>query len=86
MTAKLHLCGYATPIVMTKDCVTCHNDRPREPGHNKVWSEGDIRGVQEIVLLPGGDGLSQDPRHTAADLSAGGAGSPAPCWPCAGWF
>ena len=48
---------YATPIVMGEACVDCHNVHPDSP--KKSWRNGDVRGVQEVVVpLPNTLGLT----------------------------
>ena len=39
---------YATPVIMKKSCVTCHNSHPSS--RKTDWKEGDIRGIQEIII------------------------------------
>jgi signal transduction histidine kinase len=39
---------YATPIVMRQACADCHNVHPDSP--KRGWREGDVRGVQEVVV------------------------------------
>lgn len=38
----------ASPVVMGKVCVACHNSHPLSPRHD--WKEGDVRGIQEISI------------------------------------
>jgi adenylate cyclase len=39
----------ASPVVMAQACVDCHNSHPASP--KKDWKVGDVRGIQEIVVL-----------------------------------
>ncbi|MBI5647366.1 MAG: DUF3365 domain-containing protein [Ignavibacteriae bacterium] len=39
---------YASPMLMEKACVSCHNTHPDSP--KKDWKVGDVRGVQEITI------------------------------------
>jgi adenylate cyclase len=39
----------ASPVVMGKACVDCHNAHPASP--KKDWKLGDVRGIQEITVL-----------------------------------
>jgi serine/threonine-protein kinase len=39
---------YATADVMRKRCLECHNNHPDSP--YKIWREGDVRGVLEVIL------------------------------------
>ena len=43
---------YATPVVMSKTCVQCHNTHPNS--RKKDWKVGDIRGIQEIIIRDDG--------------------------------
>ena len=38
----------ATPVLMRKACVTCHNAHPDSP--KRDWKVGDVRGIQEITI------------------------------------
>jgi PAS domain S-box-containing protein len=38
----------ATPILMRKACVTCHNTHPDSP--KRDWNVGDVRGIQEVTV------------------------------------
>lgn len=38
----------ATPVIMRKACVTCHNSHPDSP--KRDWKVGDIRGIQEVTV------------------------------------
>jgi adenylate cyclase len=38
----------ASPVLMAKVCVACHNSHPLSP--KKDWKEGDVRGIQEISI------------------------------------
>lgn len=38
----------ATPILMRKACVTCHNAHPDSP--KRDWKVGDVRGIQEVTV------------------------------------
>jgi len=38
----------ATPVIMRKACVTCHNAHPDSP--KRDWKVGDIRGIQEVTV------------------------------------
>ena len=38
----------ATPILMRKACVTCHNTHPDSP--KRDWKVGDVRGIQEVTV------------------------------------
>jgi adenylate cyclase len=38
----------ASPVLMGKVCVACHNSHPLSP--KKDWKEGDVRGIQEISI------------------------------------
>jgi adenylate cyclase len=38
----------ASPVLMGKVCVACHNTHPLSP--KKDWKEGDVRGIQEISI------------------------------------
>jgi PAS domain S-box-containing protein len=38
----------ATPILMRKACVTCHNAHPDSP--RRDWKVGDVRGIQEVTV------------------------------------
>lgn len=38
----------ATPILMRKACVTCHNSHPDSP--RRDWKVGDVRGIQEVTV------------------------------------
>lgn len=38
----------ATPVVMGKACVACHNSHPDSPKHD--WEFGDVRGIQAITV------------------------------------
>jgi class 3 adenylate cyclase len=38
----------ATPVVLGKVCVACHNSHPDSPKTD--WKEGDVRGIQEISV------------------------------------
>jgi PAS domain S-box-containing protein len=38
----------ATPVLMRKACVTCHNAHPDSP--KRDWKLGDVRGIQEITI------------------------------------
>jgi PAS domain S-box-containing protein len=38
----------ATPILMRKACVTCHNTHPDSP--RRDWKVGDVRGIQEVTV------------------------------------
>jgi adenylate cyclase len=39
----------ASPVIMAKACVDCHNSHPASP--KKDWKIGDVRGIQEIAVL-----------------------------------
>lgn len=38
----------ATPVIMRKACVTCHNSHPDSP--KRDWKVGDVRGIQEVTV------------------------------------
>ena len=38
----------ATPVLMRKACVTCHNAHPDSP--KRDWKLGDVRGIQEVTV------------------------------------
>lgn len=38
----------ATPVIMRKACVTCHNSHPDSP--RRDWKVGDVRGIQEVTV------------------------------------
>jgi class 3 adenylate cyclase len=38
----------AMPIVMSSECVTCHNSHP--DSQKRDWKVGDVRGIQEIII------------------------------------
>lgn len=38
----------ATPVIMSKACVSCHNAHPQSP--KRDWKVGDVRGLQEIIV------------------------------------
>ena len=38
----------ASPVIMGKVCVACHNSHPLSPKND--WKEGDVRGIQEISI------------------------------------
>lgn len=38
----------ATPVIMRKACVTCHNSHPDSP--KRDWRVGDVRGIQEVTV------------------------------------
>lgn len=38
----------ATPVLMRKACVTCHNTHPDSP--KRDWKIGDVRGIQEVTV------------------------------------
>ena len=38
----------ATPVIMRKACVTCHNSHPDSP--KRDWRLGDVRGIQEVTV------------------------------------
>ncbi|MFM7362581.1 MAG: PAS domain-containing protein, partial [Cyanobium sp.] len=38
----------ATPVIMRKACVTCHNSHPDSPMRD--WKVGDVRGIQEVTV------------------------------------
>lgn len=38
----------ATPVIMRKACVTCHNSHPDSP--KRDWKIGDVRGIQEVTV------------------------------------
>ncbi|MFM7086170.1 MAG: DUF3365 domain-containing protein [Cyanobium sp.] len=38
----------ATPVLMRKACVTCHNSHPDSP--KRDWKVGDVRGIQEVKV------------------------------------
>lgn len=38
----------ATPVIMGKACVACHNSHPDSPRHD--WKFGDVRGIQSITV------------------------------------
>lgn len=38
----------ATPVIMRRACVTCHNAHPDSP--KRDWKVGDIRGIQEVTV------------------------------------
>jgi adenylate cyclase len=38
----------ATPVMMAKPCVDCHNSHEDSPSRN--WKVGDVRGIQEITV------------------------------------
>jgi PAS domain S-box-containing protein len=38
----------ATPVLMRKACVTCHNTHPDSP--KRDWKVGDVRGIQEVTI------------------------------------
>jgi PAS domain S-box-containing protein len=38
----------ATPVLMRKACVTCHNTHPDSP--KRDWKVGDVRGIQEVTV------------------------------------
>ena len=65
---------YASPIIMRKRCLACHNTHPSSP--KRGWREGDVRGIQtieirlsSIPMLP-----SQSSLNSAVSLSAIGFG------------
>lgn len=39
---------YATPVVMSKACIQCHNSHPNS--RKRDWKVGDVRGIQEIII------------------------------------
>ncbi len=46
----LQVLRYATPLVMSARCLSCHNDAKRYPALQKTdWKVGDVRGVLEII-------------------------------------
>jgi hypothetical protein len=46
----LNVLRYATPLIMAKRCLVCHNDKQRYPELGKTdWKVGDFRGVLEIT-------------------------------------
>jgi hypothetical protein len=36
------------PILMSAECVSCHNVHPDSPKHD--WAAGDVRGIQEVII------------------------------------
>ena len=38
----------AMPIIMTAECVSCHNAHPDSP--KRDWKVGDVRGLQEVII------------------------------------
>jgi adenylate cyclase len=38
----------AAPVIMSGECVACHNAHPESPKHD--WRVGDVRGLQEVVI------------------------------------
>lgn len=37
-----------TPVIMSADCVACHNSHPDSPKTD--WKVGDVRGIQEVIV------------------------------------
>jgi len=37
-----------TPVIMSADCVSCHNTHPRST--KRDWKVGDVRGIQEVSI------------------------------------
>ena len=49
-TGGLQVLRYATPLILVKRCLDCHNNKERYPSLVKTdWKVGDVRGVLEIV-------------------------------------
>ncbi len=48
----------AVPVRMESNCVACHNRHPDSPFQN--WSNGDVRGIQEVAVAFDSDGQLQD--------------------------